>query len=144
MVEKVDAIFSEDVQNKYGDVLNFVLVGATAATAANYSTWYNVPRPMEILEVRVSFTTASTSGTLQLERLTGTQAPGAGSSVFDSTFSLAGTANTVSTKTTRDMTSSRIFYTGDRLAWVDGGTLTNLTDLVVTIYYRPTGRGDYR
>lgn len=134
----------EDIANKYGGDRTEVFRGTAPATAANYSTFWNIINGIEVTKVAVSFTTASTSGTLQIERLEGTEAPSAGDSLFTTAFSLSGTANTVTTKTTRDMTSARVFYPGDRMAFVDGGTLTNLTDLVVTIYYKPLGRGDFR
>lgn len=138
------AVRFEDILNKYGGDHTEVFRGTLPATAANYSTFWNIINGIEVTKVSVSFTTASTSGTLQIEKLEGTTAPGSGTNILTSAFSLSGTANTVMTKTTRDMNSSRVFYPGDRMAFVDGGTLTNLTDLVVTIYYKPLGRGDYR
>lgn len=134
---------SENVDNKFGDVINEVFRWTEGETAGNYSTFYNVPAPMEFILVIVSYTTGSTSGTLQLEKLTGTQAPGAGSTILSSTISLAGGANTVITRTQRQMTSSRVFIQGDRIAFIDGGVLTGIRDLVVSIYYAPRGRGGY-
>lgn len=134
----------EEILNKYGEDRTEVFRGTSPATAGNYSTFWNIINGIEVTKVAVSFTAASTSGTLQIEKLEGTAAPGAGTNIFPTAFSLAGTANTIVTKTTRDMNSSRVFYPGDRMAFVDGGTLTNLTDLVVTIYYKPLGRGDFR
>ena len=64
--------------------------------------------------------------------------------ILDSVISLSGTANTLVTRNQRQMTSARVFERGDRIALVDAGTLTNLTDLVVSIYYKPRGRGEYR
>jgi hypothetical protein len=135
---------AERVENKYGDVINLVLPSSDAADAARYSTWWNVPNAMEIIRVLVSFTTASTSGTLQLEKLTGTQAPGSGATILDTTISLAGAANTEITRNQKQMTTARAFDQGDRLAIIDGGNLANLTQLVITIYYKPLGRGGYR
>ena len=134
----------EDILNKYGQDRTEVFRGTSPATAANFSTFWNIINGVEVTKVAVSFTAASTSGTLQIEKLEGTTAPGSGTNILTSAFSLAGAANTVVTKVTRDMNSSRVFYPGDRMAFVDGGTLTNLTDLVVTIYYKPLGRGDFR
>jgi hypothetical protein len=144
MVSPQDLLPAERVDNKFGDVINLVLGTTDAAVAARYSTVWNVPNAMEFVRVLVSFTTASTSGTLQLEKLTGTQAPGGGSTILKTTISLAGTANTVTTRTQKEMTDSRTFRQGDRIALIDGGNLANLTDLVITIYYKPLGRGGYR
>src|SRR3990167_10010379 len=137
-------IKTEQVGNKYGVEEHFRLLGTSAATAANYSVLMNVLNPIELVLIEVSFTTASTSGTLQFEKLTVTTAPGAGSVILDSVISLSGTANTLVTSNQRQMTSARVFERGDRIALVDAGTLTNLTDLVVSIYYKPRGRGEYR
>lgn len=135
---------TEQVGNKYGLEHHFQLTGTTAATAGNYSVFFNVLNPIELVLIEVSFTTASTSGTLQLEKLTGTQAPAGGTTILDSTISLSGTANSIITRDQTQMTSSRTFVRGDRIAFIDAGTLTNLTDLVVSIYYKPRGRGEYR
>lgn len=135
---------AERVENKYGDVINIVLPSGDAADTTRYSTWWNVPNAMEIIRVVVSFTAPSTSGTLQLEKLTGTQAPGSGATILDTTISLAGTANTEISRDQKQMTIARTFDIGDRLALIDGGNITNLTQLVITIYYKPLGRGGYR
>lgn len=133
----------ENVENKFGDVLNEVFRWTDGETAARYSVFHNVTNPMEFIRVEVSYTAPSSSGTLQIEKLTGTQAPGAGSSVLSSTISLSGTANTVITREQREMTTARTFKQGDRIAFVDAGTLTGIRDLVVTIYYKPLGRGGF-
>ena len=134
----------EDIVNKYGLEHHFQLTGVTAAVATNYSVFFNVLNPIELVLIEVSYTVTSTSGTLQLEKLTGIAAPGTGTAILDATINLAATANTLITRTQRDMTSARVFERGDRIAFIDGGTLTNLTDLVVSIYYKPRGRGDFR
>lgn len=138
------AIGSELVTRKYGDVFHLNLRGSSAATASNYTAEWYAHRALEIIEVVVSFTVASTSGTLQLERLTSGQAPGAGTTILNSTISLAGTANTPVVRIQSQMTSGRVLQQGDRIGLIDGGTLTNLTDLIVQIYYKPSARGDYR
>lgn len=136
---------TEQIMNKYGDVIHFTLLGSDAATAANYVTLpFIAPHPIEIVKVKVAFTTASTSGTLQLEQLSDGTAPGSGNNILNSTISLSGTANTVVSVTGRDMNSYRVLKENERIGLVDGGTLTNLTDLIVSVYYKPKGRGDYR
>jgi hypothetical protein len=139
----VPGVVAEHVDNKFGDVINEVFRWTDGETAGRYSTFYNVPAPMEFILVLVSYSGASASGTLQLEKLTGTQAPGAGSTILSTTISLAGAVNTVITRTQRQMTASRVFVQGDRIALIDGGVLTGIRDLVITIYYAPRGRGGY-
>jgi len=134
---------SEEIIRKDGFELVFPFLGTAGATAANYDQVYTCSRPMEIAIISVAFSVASTSGTLQIEKLTGTQAPGAGSAIMSATISTAGTANTVITRQGRDLTSARVLEPGDRLGFIDSGTLTNLVGLTVSIYCRPVGRGDY-
>lgn len=135
----------ENITRKIGNIFGFTLLGSDAATSANYTTIpFIAPYPIEIGKVQVTYTTASTSGTLQIERLDNGDAPGAGDSILASTIDLSGTANTVISRSRYELTSSRILKENQRLALVDGGTLTNLTDLVVSIYYKAANRGDYR
>ena len=119
------------------------LSGTNAATAGNYGVFFVASRPYEVMEIRAVWSTASTSGTLQVERLTGTTAEGAGDSVLTSTINIAGTANTVVERKTTAL-QNRSLSTGDRLALVDGGTLTNQANLVVTVLLKPRGKGDYK
>jgi len=133
------------VERKYGDVIHYQLLGTASATAANYTTIpFIAPTAIEIVSISASWTTASTSGTLQVERLQGTEAPGAGDDIMAATINMAGTANTVVTRRENDLTAFRRLEQGDRLAIEDAGTLTNLANLQITIYYKPRGRGDYR
>ncbi len=132
------------VQRKDGFYLSFPFLGTAGATAANYDQVFTVRHPMEILRVSECHSTASTSGTLQIEKLTGTQAPGAGVAIMKTTISTAGAANTVITREGFELTSDRQFREGDRIALIDGGNLTNLVGLHVTLYCKFLGRGDYR
>ena len=135
---------SDPLQRKDGFYLVFPFLGTAGATAANYDQVFTARHPMEILRVTECHSVASTSGTLQLEILTGTQAPGAGVTVMKTTISTAGAANTVITREGFALTSNRQLMEGDRLAFIDAGTLTNLVGLHVTLYCKFLGRGDYR
>lgn len=139
----IDVVKNENVIRKDGFTLVFTMYGTAGATAGNYDQVYTCMRAMEILAVSAAWSTASTSGTLQLEKLTRTTAPGAGSTLLATTISTAGAANTVVTRQGSGLTSSRQFAPGNRLALIDGGTLTNLVGLHITIYCRMSGRGDY-
>jgi hypothetical protein len=134
----------ERIARKDGFYLPFPFLGADGATAANYDQVWTCRHPMEILRVTAAWSVASTSGTLQLEKLTGTTAPGSGLTILTTAISTAGTANTPVTRETSGLTSNRQFMEGDRLAFIDGGTLTNLAGLHVTLYCKFLGKGDYR
>jgi hypothetical protein len=91
----------------------------------------NVSGQYILAGVVVNFGTASSSGTLQVERATSTQAVGGGSNQLSATVSLSGTANTPingAIKTTPDTISA-----GDRLNLILGGTLTSLANCVVSL-----------
>jgi len=133
----------EDIENKDMQTVTVRLKNTDAATAGNYGAFFIAPRPYEVMEVHAVWSTASTSGTLQVEVLNGTTAEGSGSNVLTSTIDMSGTANTVVSRKTSNL-QNRQMVTGDRLALVDGGTLTNQVNLVVTVLIKPRGKGDYR
>lgn len=89
----------------------------------------------QVIGMQVVFGTASTSGTVTIEHLTGTQAPGGGTALLTGTMSLAGTANTVASGTliSNSGTSGLTLSAGDRLGIVFGGTLTSLVGLCVVV-----------
>lgn len=133
----------EDITDKDMQQVTVCLKNAEPATAGNYSAFFIAPRPIEVMQIQVSWTVASSSGTVQVQRLTGTTAPDSGSNIMVTAQSTASTANTVNVKS-GTLLQNRILNQGDRLGLVDGGTLTNLANLVVTILYKPRGKGDYR
>lgn len=89
-----------------------------------------------LLGVSATFTTASTSGTLDLTHETGTTAPGGGTSMLTGTVSLAGTANTVvsGAPATAIALATQVLSPGDRISIKFAGTLTNLVALSVSVY----------
>lgn len=95
-----------------------------------------------LVYVVATFGTASTSGTLQVEKATSTQAIGAGTNLLQATISLSGTANTPvdSTGSAAPITnlSTRTFAAGDRCNLILAGTLTNLANCSVTLVFQRT------
>lgn len=122
-----------------GDVPNVevgnVIQGTQAATAANYGPFFIADRAYEIVEAREAHTAVGTGGacTLQVEKLTGTQAPGAGTTVLAASFNLVGTANTVQTQSG----SNKIINAGDRLSLKLTGTPTSVANVSVDLVLRP-------
>jgi len=142
-----ETINSVLVDNKYGDVIVHNLVGTSAATSGNYDVF--VPAftiGVEILSVSVRFSAASSSGTLQINRVPDGTSAASGSAILATTISTAGATNTTVTRTAfnAELTNERVINRGDGLAIVSSGTLTGLQNLSIAIYYRPLGRGDYR
>jgi hypothetical protein len=68
---------------------------------------------------------------------TGTQAPGAGTSLLTGTFDCTTTANTVVNGTLTATTAALTLATGDRLSVLFAGTLTSLAGVVVTVTMIP-------
>lgn len=78
-----------------------------------------------------SFGTASSSGTLQVEVATGTQAIGSGTNQLASTVSLSGTANTPVFGTLA--TTLTPITAGSRLNLIFAGTVTGLANAVINV-----------
>lgn len=86
--------------------------------------------------VAVNFGTASSSGTLQVEVATGTQATGSGTNQLTGTVSLSGTANTVVNGTL--ITSPTTITAGSRINLIFAGTMTSLANCNVTLVLQRT------
>lgn len=115
---------------------NFEYVqGPAAAAAYAVSTTMfvndNVSGTFRIAGVTATFGTASTSGTLQVEVATGTQAIAAGTNQLTGTISLAGTANTPVNGTL--IASPTTIAAGSRVNLIFAGTVTNLANAVVAL-----------
>lgn len=110
------------------------IVGTAAATATNYGVFFIVPFQCIINKIQeVHMTAGSSTPTLTIEKLTGTQALDAGVSALSSTIDLAATANTVVTPTLTTTNANRNLAIGDRLSMDDAGTLTAVANVTVVI-----------
>lgn len=107
-----------------------------AANAVDKSV-FTADRAYQLVSIEEVHGVASTSGTLDLEKCTGTTAPGSGTSMCTGTISLAGAANTTVAGTLSATPANTKLADGDRLAFDFGGTMTNLVGSVVTIVLRP-------
>lgn len=112
------------------------LINTEPATGANYGAFFIADRPylvMSFVEMHAVAGNDPGAVTLQLERLQGTEAADSGDALLRTALSLKATANTpqygdlVSTGET-------LLQKGDRLCLKDSGTLTSLSNLVVTVY----------
>lgn len=117
-------------------VVHWTIYGADAATAGNYGVFFTAPWPCFVTYFsEVHQTAGSDAGavTLDLEKLTGTQAPDAGVSVLSSTLSLKGTANTVTAGTLTATIANRRLAKHERFALKDAGVLTAVANVTVMI-----------
>ena len=118
--------------------IHHTIYGADAATAGNYGVFWIVPFSCVISEIREVHQTAGTDTgavTLQIGRLTGTEALDAAGedSLLATAFNLKGTINTVNTGTLTTTLSNLQLSRGDRLSMKDSGTLTSVANVIVII-----------
>lgn len=109
--------------------------------------FFTARHPMEVFWVAESHTVKGTGAgavTLDIEKLTGTQAPGSGTSILASTFDLKGTINTVVQKSGLDLSTARQLVNGDRLCLKLTGTLTAVAGVQVTLHCKYLARGHYK
>lgn len=117
---------------------------AFGPNAAHQSAAYVADDSYYIVEARAVWTAAGTDGgavTLTIEKLTGTQAPGAGANMFGtSTINLKGVANTVQRLVSSQLTgltaaqkAAQQLSPGDRMSATLTGTLTSLAGLTVRV-----------
>ena len=111
--------------------------GANAATAANYGVFFIAPFACTVVAVRESHTAAGTDAaavTLDIEKLTGTQAPDAGVAVLGATkIDLKGAVNTVQSPALSGTAADLTLAAGDRLCLKDTGVLTAVAGVAVTV-----------
>ena len=116
-----------------GFVVSHALVGAEPATAANYGSFWIAPAKCVVDSITYSFSANSSSGTVEVEKVPSATAQGSGTNLQSSTVSTASGANTNQSATLSTTAATVELAAGDRLALEDSGTLTSLTDLVVTV-----------
>ena len=114
----------------------FSFAEAIGTGAVTHST-YIVPRKMRLISVNYVHATGSTSGTLQVAKCTGTQAPGSGTNLLTATIDMSATtvANTVTAGTLIATAATLTFAQGDRVAIVIAGTLTSLVGAHATLTF---------
>lgn len=80
------------------------------------------------------WSTASTTGTVTVEKATGTTAPGSGTALLTAPLATSTTANTVANGTMIANINTATLAPGDRVNLVFAGNETNLVDLGVIVY----------
>jgi len=134
----------ENILNKDPFPITVRVEGAT--TAGNYGVFFHARMAYEIIYIAESHTVAGSDAgavTLNIERLSGTEALDSGDEILVTAFDLKGTANTVSEKKGTALQNTKL-SPGDRLALKDSGTLTAVAGVCVTLFIKPIGKGDYR
>lgn len=105
------------------------------ATSTSFTLW-TADAAYIVTGATAVWGTASSSGTLQLEKATGTQATGSGTNLLTGTVDLSTAANTVNSGTLVATAATLTFASGNRLNAVLGGTLTGLANCCITVGLR--------
>lgn len=135
----------EEIDNKIGVIICRDYPSTTAQTATNFGYIATFPFPFEILSVIEKHDIAGTvSPVLDVLKVPDGTTLASGVSILKSTFNLTSTADTAVIKQGVDLNSNRGFKPKDSIALKMTGTLTTLEGVQVTIYIKPTGRGDFR
>lgn len=137
----------KDIYNKDMMQVGWGIPGNNAAGALVYGQFFIALFPVEVIEVAFVHEQAGSDAgavTLQLEKLTGTQALDSGVNLLKTAIDLKSTAYTVQYPELTATKADRKLQRGDRLAMKDSGTLTNLRGPTLTVRLRPLGQGHYR
>lgn len=113
-------------------------VPGLGASSASLTAYVNdtLSGQFQVAAVVATFGTASSSGTLQVEVATGTQATGSGTNQLTGTVSLAGTVNTPVNGTI--IASPTTITAGARVNLILAGTLTSLANCCVVVVLQRT------
>lgn len=129
--------FSQLIPQEF--IIQHTLPGTVAASAASYSVFLNIPYPFEVLGIQASFTTSGSDPgavTMQVEKLTGTAAPGSGVDLLVTPFDLKAAANTIQNALLTATRIYRQFLEGHRMALEITGTPTAVANLSVSVWCR--------
>ena len=146
LMQPLDPISIQLIKGVIGYTTHILLKGTDAQTAANYTHFFVADQSYNVVGITEVHGTAGTDTgtvTLQVEKLSGTTAPGSGVNMLSTALNLKGTANTpqygilksAGSTTTGPATS---IAKGDRIAWKTSGTLTALKDVLVTVILLPS------
>lgn len=132
-VDKAGVASSGGIKIQTSEPLTYSILAA--GSAVNQSGFI-ADATYQVTGVQAVWATASTSGTVAIEKLTGTTAPGSGTTMQTGTINTAGTANTVTAGTLVGTASTLQLAVGDRIGLVFSGTQTNLVGLVVMVFLK--------
>lgn len=140
-------VTAENVLRKDGFYKTVIIPSTSAATASNYGHFFTAHYPCEVIGVSEVHKAVGSAANLDVRKdLTGASM-GGGNSVLATSFSVASTANTPVFKTGSDLSASGInrrLNKGDRLSLKLSVDSSGLEHVLVTVYFKYLGRGDYR
>lgn len=110
--------------------LSFPLNALNIATS---SALFIADTAYQVTAVRAAWGVVSLSLSINVEKLTGTTAPGSGTTLLSGAIDTSTTANTVNSGTLTGTTEDLKLAIGDRLGLKLSGVITGLVGMVVTI-----------
>lgn len=132
-------VSTQSVTNADGLTVNGVIVPVFKTIAVPLivtdlsKSIYIATEAVQLVAVRCVYGVVTASGTLTIEKLTGTTAPGGGTVVLTGTLDLTTTANTVLSGTLTGTTANLQLAAGNRFGIVLGGVLTGLVGGMVEL-----------
>jgi hypothetical protein len=117
-------------QNVYP--ITFYLKSTEPQTSSNYSHFFTCDSSYSVAEV-VIVTSTSGAGSIQLEKLTSSQALGSGKNILLSNYSLSATAN-VPQYPLLSQSDSILLSRGDRIAVKTVTSPATVQNLLITVY----------
>ena len=128
--------------NKFRDLNDFLtfevsayVPSTDAATAALYPVFYVATVPCFLIEAKLRHDVSGTSTVVDIERLVNGIAKGSGGSMLVSKFDLSTGARTTITKLASKSLAGFQLNPGDAVALRATGTLTNTTNVCVTVLF---------
>ena len=137
----------QELNEKDAYYITVNLEGDSPQTAGNYGRFFVARYPIEVLRVtKIQETKASNAGavTLDVKKVPDATAISGGVSILATPFNLKSADNTVVIKEGVNLNGNRILKEKESLALVSTGTLTDLTGVQVTVYFKFANRGSYR
>ena len=116
--------------------ISHTIVGADAAVAANYTTFWIAPFACYVTGVKEAHQAVGSDAgavSLQLEKLTSGVAPDSGVAMLSTALSLKATANVVQNGTLSPTLSNINLAKDDRLCLKDAGVLTGISNVSVLV-----------
>jgi len=117
--------------------VSFYIALAAAAGGQADQCFFIANRPYQVVGVTMLHATADASTTVHVEKNTGTEAPGSGTTIQSGTFDLGATANTLQTGTLSATASALRLATGERLCADYTGTIDTAAGVLITVSLRP-------
>jgi len=106
------------------------------ATDATDQIAFIAPFDCKLVAVEARWQTASSSGTLAIEKVPDGTAVGSGTDLLTATMDLSATADTKITGAISRAAGVNYIRKGQGVSFDFGGTVTNLVDLLVTLTFR--------